>query len=69
MDKRAIVSLIYPEKIIFNGSYFQTTKINSFVHAIFLIRGELSQQKNGNLNSKNLNPRLVTSTGFKPVTF
>ncbi len=45
MDKRAIVSLIYPEKIIFNGSYFQTTKINPFVHAILLIRGELSQQK------------------------
>ncbi|WP_083535121.1 recombinase family protein [Chryseobacterium kwangjuense] len=69
IDKRAIVSLIYPEKIIFDGSDFQTSKINSFVDNIFLIRRELSKQKKGDLNSKNLNPRLVTSTGFKPVTF
>lgn len=47
IDKRAIVSLIYPEKIIFDGSDFQTPKINSFVDSIFLIRRELGEQKKG----------------------
>ncbi|REC61778.1 recombinase family protein [Chryseobacterium pennae] len=69
IDKRALVSLIYPEKIIFDGEHFQTPKINSFLESILLIRRELARQKKGDQNSKNLNPRLVTSTGFKPVTF
>lgn len=46
-DKRAIVSLIYPEKIIFDGKHFQTPKINSFVDNILLIRRELVRKKKG----------------------
>ncbi|UMQ43042.1 recombinase family protein [Chryseobacterium sp. Y16C] len=68
-DKRVLVSLIYPEKIIFDGDHFQTPKVNSFVDSIFLIKKELSRQKKGALDFKNLKPCHVTSTGFKPVTF
>ncbi len=68
-DKRALVSLIYPEKIIFDGNDFQTPKINSFVDSIFVIKRELARQKKGALDFKNLKPCHVTSTGFKPVTF
>ncbi len=45
IDKRAIVGLIYPEKLIFDGENFQTTKINSFANSIFLIKKELGNKK------------------------
>ena len=69
MDKRAIVGLIYPEKLIFNGEYFQTTKINSFAETIFLIKKEIGNKKNRQFKEKSSNVGHVTSTGFKPVTF
>lgn len=69
IDKRAIVGLIYPEKLIFDGENFQTTKINSFINSIFLIKRELSNEKNRPRSKKTSKVGLVTSTGFKPVTF
>ena len=45
IDKRAIIGLIYPEKLTFNGDVFQTTKINSFVETIFLIKKEIGNKK------------------------
>jgi len=38
IDKRAIVGLIYPEKLVFDGESFQTTIINSFANGVFLIK-------------------------------
>lgn len=69
IDKRAIVGLIYPEKLIFDGEYFQTTKINSLAGNIALINKELGNKKNRQRSEKTSNVGLVTSTGFKPVTF
>ncbi|WP_089756602.1 recombinase family protein [Chryseobacterium soldanellicola] len=69
IDKRAIIGLIYPEKLTFNGEYFQTTKINSFAESIFLIKKELGNKKNRQRSEKTSNVGFVTSTGFKPVTF
>ncbi|WP_294206983.1 hypothetical protein [uncultured Chryseobacterium sp.] len=46
-DKRAIVGSIYPEKLIFENEYFRTTRINSFVNLIFLIKKELGQKNPG----------------------
>ena len=68
IDKRAIIGLIYPEKLTFNGDVFQTTKINSFVETIFLIKKEIGNKKNRQRSKKTSNVGLVTSTGFKPVT-
>lgn len=45
IDNRAIVGLIYPEKLIFDGEYFQTTKINSLAGNIALINKELGNKK------------------------
>lgn len=69
IDKRAIVGLIYPEKIVFDGENFQTTKVNSFINNIFLIKKELGHKKNRQRSELSSNVGLVTSTGFKPVTF
>ena len=68
IDKRAIVGLIYPEKLTFDGDYFQTTKINSLAGNIALINKELGNKKNRQRSEKTSNVGLVTSTGFKPVT-
>ncbi|UQB69780.1 recombinase family protein [Epilithonimonas zeae] len=69
IDKRAIVGLIYPEKLIFDGESFQTTKINSLASFIFLIKKELGNKKNRQRSENSSNVGLVNSTGFKPVTF
>ncbi|WFB69086.1 hypothetical protein [Chryseobacterium sp. WX] len=69
IDKRAIVGSIFPEKLTFDGTSFRTAKMNGFAKSIFLIKKELGGKKRGDQNLKNFNPRLVTSTGFKPVTF
>lgn len=69
IDKRGIVGLIYPEKLTFDGEYFQTTKINNFFNNITLINKELGNKKNRQRSEKSSNVGLVTSTGFKPVTF
>jgi hypothetical protein len=45
IDKNAFVGLIYPEKLTFDGEYFQTTKINSFFNNITLINKELGNKK------------------------
>lgn len=64
IDKRAIVGLIYPEKLIFDGENFQTTKINSFINSIFLIKRELWNEKNRPRSKKTSKVGLVTSTGL-----
>ena len=69
IDKRAIVGLIYPEKLIFDVENFQTTKINSFINSILLTKRELWNEKNRPRSKKTSKVGLVTSTGFKPVTF
>jgi len=50
--------------LIFNGEYFQTTKINSFAETIFLIKKEIGKQKNRQRSEKSSNVGFVTSTGL-----
>ncbi len=69
VHKRAIIGLIFPEKLTFDGENFQTAKINTFVHAIFLIKKELENKKNRQRSEKSSNVGFVNSTGFKTVTF
>ncbi len=47
VDKRAIIGLIYPEKLTFDGENSQTAKTNTFVHTIFLIKKKLGNKKTG----------------------
>ncbi|MCD9855506.1 zinc ribbon domain-containing protein [Epilithonimonas sp. JDS] len=69
IDKRAIVGLIYPEKLTFDGEYFQTTKINSLAGNIALINKELGNKKNRQRSEKTSNVGLVTLTGLSSNTF
>lgn len=68
VDKRAIIGLIYPEKLTFDGENFQTAKINSFVNIIFLIKKEL-RKKNRHKRVKTPNVGLVTKTSVSSNTF
>ena len=68
-DKKAIVGLIYSEKLIFDGENFQTTKINSLANSIFLIKKELGNKKNRQKSKKSSNVGLVTLTSVSSNTF
>lgn len=46
VDKRAIVGLVYREKLILTERIFQTTEINSLAENIFLIKKEIGRQEN-----------------------
>lgn len=61
--------MIYPEKLTFNGEYFQITKINSFIESIFFIKNEIEKQKNRQRSEKTSNVGLVTKTSVYSNTF
>jgi hypothetical protein len=42
-DKRAIVGLMYPEKVTFTGTHFQTLRMNSFSEYILLIKNTIGK--------------------------
>lgn len=67
--KRYIIGSIYPEKIEFDGTQYRTARKNVIAEHIFKINRVLRSKKNGNYEDVFRNSRLVTSTGFKPVTF
>ncbi|MFC0345370.1 hypothetical protein [Epilithonimonas hispanica] len=69
LDKRAIVGLIYSEKLILDGENFQTTKINSLANSILLIKKELGNKKNRQKSKKSSNVGLVTLTSVSSNTF
>lgn len=62
-DKRALVSLIYPEKIIFDGDDFQTPKMNIVAQCIYQYNNGLGNKKNRHRNVKSSNVGLVNLTG------
>ena len=68
-DTRELIGLIYPENFTFRENQFQTTRINEIVNCIYLVNNRLWAKKNGTKDDIFLLSRVVTSTGFKPVTF
>lgn len=66
--KRTIGCLIYPKKTEFDGTEFQTTKMNTIAKYIFQYNSYLTNKKNRQRIDENSNVGCVTSTGFKPVT-
>ena len=68
-DTRELIGLIYPENFTFRENQFQTTRINEIVNCIYLVNNRLRVKKNGTKDDIFLLSRVVTSTGFKPVTF
>ncbi|HYD90708.1 MAG TPA: recombinase family protein, partial [Flavobacterium sp.] len=68
-DAREMIGLIYPENFTFRGNDFQTARVNEIVNCIYLVNKELDVKKNGTKDDFFALSRVVTSTGFKPVTF
>ena len=67
--KRTIGCLIFPQKVEFDGKSFQTPKMNIVAQCIYQYNNGLGNKKNRHKRKKSTNVGLVTSTGFKPVTF
>ena len=68
-DAREMIGLIFPENFTFQNNQFQTARVNEIVSVIYLINNELKDKKNRTSDSFINLSRVVTSTGFKPVTF
>jgi site-specific DNA recombinase len=69
VEARELIGLIYPENFTFRGSTFQTARVNEIMNCIYLVNNELKAKKNGTKDDFFALSRVVTSTGFKPVTF
>lgn len=69
ITKRTIGCLIFPQKVEFDGKSFQTPKMNIVAQCIYQYNSGLENKKSRHKRVKSSNVGLVTSTGFKPVTF
>lgn len=69
VEARDMIGLIYPENFTFRENKFQTARINEIVRCIYLVNKELQTKKNGTKDDFFALSRVVTPTGFKPVTF
>jgi len=65
--KREIIGSIYPEKLVFSESGYQTTKINEAAVLIFEINSDLGQEKSRTLSDFSQKFGLVPGTGIEPV--
>ena len=68
-DSREMIGLIFPENFTFEEKKIRTARINEMVNCIYLVNNRLRAKKNGTKDDIFLLSRVVTSTGFKPVTF
>ncbi|MDC6405041.1 MULTISPECIES: recombinase family protein [Maribacter] len=69
--KRALQYMVFPDGIgyDFKNKAVQTIRVNEIFGAISSFSRDSREIKNGNFHSFSEKSRLVTSTGFKPVTF
>ena len=68
--KRKLQYMVFPDGLgyDFQNKRVQTFRVNSIFAQIACLSDKLGQNKNGNFQNKIENSRLVTTTGFKPVT-
>ena|SRR5579859_7047935 len=59
--KRSIIGSIFPEKLIFNGFFYRTTRINEAIRPIYMLDRESDENKNGQPEE---NFELSTSVGL-----
>jgi site-specific DNA recombinase len=67
--KRLIIGSIFPEKLVFDGLGFQTTRLNEGARLIYTLNAGLSENKNGQSDEIFALSNSVTLSGFKPETF
>jgi site-specific DNA recombinase len=66
--KRLIISLIFPEKLVFDGIHFQTTRLNEGASLIYTLNKGFSENKKGQREDFSALSNSVTRIGFKPMT-
>jgi site-specific DNA recombinase len=67
--KRLIIGSIFPEKLIFDGSRFQTARLNEGARLIYTLNAGLSENENGQKTDFSALSIPVTLSGFKPETY
>jgi hypothetical protein len=50
--KRKIISSIFPEKLVYNGNNYRTTRVNEAVELIYNVGLGLVEKKNGQTEEK-----------------
>ncbi len=65
-SKRDIIGSIYPEKLVFDGFQYRTTRLNEAVELIYRMDKGFSKNKNEQIESKINLSTLVTRPGFEP---
>jgi site-specific DNA recombinase len=64
--KRQIIGSIFPEKMVFDGRSYRTTRINEVVRLIWAMGAGFGENKNGKTDQKIDLSSLVTRPGFEP---
>jgi site-specific DNA recombinase len=64
--KRQIIGSIFPEKFVFDGFQYRTARLNSVASLIFKLGEGFSENKKGEIVSKNDFSSLVDPYGFEP---
>jgi site-specific DNA recombinase len=65
--KRVIIGSIYPEKLIFDGFQYRTTRLNEAVELIYALDAGFSQKETGQTKEVFDLSCLVPGTGIEPV--
>ena len=67
-QKRKIIGSIFPEKLIFDGEHYRTTRVNEAVRMMFAIDEAFRQKENGtNLSFEDLSHQVIP-LGLEPRT-
>ncbi len=65
--KREIIGSIYPEKLVFDGFHYRTTRLNEAVALIYSLGKGFSEKENGQTESIFDLSTSVPGTGFEPA--
>ena len=66
-DKRAIIGVVFPEKITISKTECRTTNVNTVVELLCSIDGEFRENKNGTNSEKSDLSRSVLEAGLEPA--
>lgn len=68
-NRRKVVGSIFPEKLVFEGLNFRTTKVNEAVQLIFNMGEGFGEKKSGQTDEKIDLSTWVIRIGFEPMTY
>ena len=67
-QKRQIIGSIYPEKLVFDGFQYRTTRLNEAVRLIYMLGDSFTEIKNRKGGKKLHLSGEVVPTGIEPVS-